>query len=433
MSKPKLFIWSDSPNLHTGFGIVAKNLYRDLHQHFEVFILGINHYGLEGYDTSKYFIYPTTEDDQLGIKRFDRVLKNVKPDIIFLFQDIFNIQQVVPYIKKSFPKVPILAYFPIDAATVSPYWSPGFDTPDKLITYTQFAVDSIHECLPHLRAKGIEYLYHGVDTQVFKKLPSDIRKRIKKEAKWEDKFIIVSNNRFQPRKNIGATVRAYALFAKGYKTCKCGNVYLSSKSKCDLNGCGEEDIVSETLGHNDTFLYLHCNVFEGSMGGGPASSLGGILLNAGFTNEDIPRYVGMYSRQVYEHAYTDAEMNEMYNAADVNISTSLGEGVGLSLIEALATGTTSIAPNHSAIPEMLGDTGHIIKNVAFHTIGKDNSNTRPLVDVGGVVKALETEYQKWVANGKKKLINEKAIERVNTMFLWDDKRDKLTKWLKDLC
>jgi len=433
MTKEKLFIWSDSPTVATGFGIVAKNLFSELHQHFEVYILGINYFGTERYDTSKYFIYPVSEGkDALGLTRFKRILKDVSPDKILLFQDIFNIQHVLDMIKKDFPKVPILAYFPIDASTVNPYWRAGFDTPDKLVTYTQFAVDSIKSTFPHLANKQIDYLYHGVDTRVFKKLPTDIRKRFKDERGWGDKFVIFSNNRFQPRKNIGAVVRAFTLFYKGYKKCDCGNIYLASKTHCDLNGCDSSHVVHQQQGHNDVFIYLHCNVFESSMGQGPANSLAGILLNAGLQQDELPQHVGMYSKSVYEAPYTDSEMNIFYNIADVNISTSIGEGVGLSLVESAAVGTTSIAPRHTSTPEMLGDTGHLIKNVAHFTMAQDNGSTRPLVDVAGVVDALEIEYQKWLANGKKKVVNEAAIERVKTLFQWDDKRKLMTDWLKAL-
>jgi len=47
MKKPRLLIWADTPNVTTGFGNVIRNLLRDAHQDFEVFILGINDYGLK--------------------------------------------------------------------------------------------------------------------------------------------------------------------------------------------------------------------------------------------------------------------------------------------------------------------------------------------------------------------------------------------------
>jgi glycosyltransferase involved in cell wall biosynthesis len=432
MNKSKLLCWCDSPTVATGFGIVSKNLFRDLHKEYDVFILGINDHALNIYDTTKYFIFPTDNNDILGRNKFAKILKTVSPDKIILFQDIFNIQHVLPIIKETHPNVPILAYFPIDGTPVNQYWKPAFDTPDKLVTYTKWGVNAIYNTFPDLKKKNIEYLYHGVDTNIFNVYPSNVRQRHKRDSGWGDKFLIVSNNRYQPRKALPLSLRAVALFVKGYKICKCGNAYIASKNICDLNGCGEEDVISMHGGHGDVTIYMHAALFEGIIGDGAPSSLASAAINAGFVGEDIPKHVVFFNGNPYENPYSDQQMAELYNVADVNISSTLGEGVGLSLIEAAACGTTSIAPNNSAIPEMLGDTGHIIKNSAHITMSLDNNLVRPIVSISGVINALEIEYQKWLANGRKKVINAEAVQRVTTLFNWDEKRAQLSGWLKEL-
>ena len=330
MNKKKLLIWADSPSVATGFGTVSKNLFRDLHNEYDVYILGINDHGLITYDTSKYFIFPIDNMDILGLSKFAKILKNVSPDKIILFQDIFNIQHALPIIKETHPKVPILAYFPIDGTPVNQYWRPGFDTPDKLVTYTKWGVDAIYDTFPHLKEKNIEYLYHGVDTNVFNLYPSAVRQRCKKEAGWEDRFLIFSNNRYQPRKALPLALRAVSLFTKGYKTCKCGNLYAISRRICDLNSCSEADVLSITPGHDDVTIYMHAAMFEKIIGDGAASSLAAAAINAGFVSEDIPKHVAFFNGNTYDNPYTDHKMSELYNIADVNISTTLGEG---SLIE----------------------------------------------------------------------------------------------------
>jgi glycosyltransferase involved in cell wall biosynthesis len=432
MTKKNLFIWSDSPTCATGFGIVAKNLFKDLHNEYNVKILGINYYGTESYDVSKYFIYSIDGNDPLGVGRMERVIKDANPDKIILFQDIFNIQHVLPVIKNLFPNVPILAYFPIDGTPVSRFWGPAFDTPQKLVTYTKWGIKSILESHAHLKDKNIEYLYHGVDTSVFNVMPNPIINKSKDEAKWGGKFLVISNNRYQPRKALPLTMRVMALFIKGYKKCRCGNVYITTKTNCDLNGCGEEDVLSKHPGHTDVIIYFHAAMSEKVMGPGPASTLGAAAINAGFVDSDIPKHVALFSGNAYEKPYSDNQMATLYNVADVNISTSLGEGVGLSLIEAAACGTTSIAPKHSSIPEMLGDTGHIIPNIAHMSLPLDNNHVRPIVNVELMIEALEIEYNKWVANNHKKVVNQNAVARVNELFLWDDKRERLSEWLEQL-
>ena len=429
--KKKLLIWSDSPTVKTGFGIVAENLFRDLHKDFEVAILGVNYYGIHRYDTTKYFIYPVDLQDLLGLDRMQRVLPDFNPDIILLFQDIFNIDFLLPSIKKFNDKIPIVIYFPIDGNPVSRSWGQTMLNVNKLITYTKWGINSIKEAIPELSKTNIEYLYHGVNLDLFHPLPEAASLQLRKTKGWDNKFLAFSNNRFQPRKHLPGVLRAWAMFAKGYKVCKCGNAYLSTRPHCDLNGCPLSDAVEEHPGHEDVILYMHCNTQERMMGPGRANVLQAHMINAGFENEDVNKIISAFAGNVYATPILDEEMNMIYNMADVNLSSTLGEGVGLSLIEASAVGTTSIAPNNSAIPEMLGDTGHIVPNYAHVNIAMDNGHMRPLVNPKLYVEALDKEYQKWLANGRKKVINEAAIERVYKNFLWDDKREQMLGWLKE--
>ena len=430
-AKKRLLIWGDSPTVKTGFGIVAKNLFRDLHQHFDVAILGVNYFGLQQYDQSKYFIYSCDRMDLMGFERFPLILNDFKPEIVLLYQDIFNIDFALPHVKKWNKDVPVLAYFPIDGSPVNTAWKNALEIPQKLITYTQWGVDSIVDRFPELGSKKIEYLYHGVDTTVFKPLPSGARKMFKQEHNWDNKFIVISVNRFQPRKMLSVAIRAHALFTKGYKECACGNLYLRSKSKCDLNGCGPDKVIAEVEGHDDALMYVHANATERMMGPGGSNTLQAHMLNCGFRDEDVNKTIAMFGGNIYETPLPDEELNILYNIADVNVSTTLGEGIGLSLLEASACGTTSIAPQHSSIPEMLGTTGHIVPNSALINIALDNGHFRPIVNLKLYMDALEQEYQKWLANGRKKVVNMDAVARVNDLFMWDDKRSKMLSWLSE--
>ena len=432
LQKKRLLIWCDSVTVATGFGIVAANLFEDLHKDFDVAILGINYFGLQRYDPTKWFIYSVDRTDMLGLDRMHIVLEEFNPELILLFQDIFNIDFMLPIIKKWNPKVPIVAYFPIDGRPVNKAWAQAFKGIDKLITYTQWGIESILQTFPELAAKNIEYLYHGVNQTSFNVLPAGVRQNFKETRGWDNKFVLVSVNRFQPRKMLMLAFRAHALFTKGYKICKCGNVYLASKDNCDMNNCGPEDVLETRAGHDDALLYIHANTEERMMGPGRANMLQAHLINAGFIDADVNKLVAVFGGNIYGQPFSDAEMNILYNMADVNVSTTLGEGVGLSLIEAAATGTTSIAPKHSSIPEMLGDTGHIIPNQAMINIALDNGHIRPVVSIKHYLEAIEIEYQKWISNGRKKIINQSALDRVNAIFQWQDKKDKMLGWLKSV-
>lgn len=430
MSKPKLLIWSDfvAP---TGFANVAKNLFDELHKDFQVSIVGINYHGDRKYDTNKYFVYSVSRDDMLGIKRMPSIIKRENPDIIFLFQDIFYLSDNIKKFKEAAgPNTKFVVYFPVDGSPFSVAWKEIFNEVDSIITYSDWAIKTIKDRVEV--KKKIHKLYHGVNTNIFKPLPKDRIEEIRKSLKWTGKFVAININRFQPRKAIPLSARAFSMFAKGYKICKCGNHMPLDRSSCDLNMCPAEDIV-DTVVHNrkDVFYYLHMMPQEASMGPGRANLLQNHLINAGFGDDDANSILGMNAANIYNQEVSEEQLNQIYNAANINVSSTLGEGCGLSLLESAAAGTPSIAPLNSAIPEVLNNTGHMIRNSGIMNQALDNGHLRPIIDVWEMSQAWEREYLKWKELGEEKTIDQACLNNINTNFLWPDKREILLKILKD--
>jgi glycosyltransferase involved in cell wall biosynthesis len=225
-----------------------------------------------------------------------------------------------------------ITYFPIDGGPLFSDWKNVFELSDKAITYTKFAKNMISEAYPSVDINKVDYLYHGVEP-VFTLLSRQERKRIKAELKWVDKFVAVNINRYQPRKNISASIRAWALFSNGYKLCECGNAYPKHLNFCDANRCDASKVVKETEGHDDVVYYLHMRPYEKVNGPGPANALQSLIRQAGFNDQDIRSgKIMLQERDLYAQPYTVEQMNQVYNGADINISTAVGEGVGLSLI-----------------------------------------------------------------------------------------------------
>jgi glycosyltransferase involved in cell wall biosynthesis len=56
----------------------------------------------------------------------------------------------------------------------------------------------------------------------------------------------------------------------------------------------------------------------------------------------------------------DADLNVLYNAADVYLSPTMAEGFGLCLAESLSVGTPVVTTDYSAIPEVVGPGGFCI-------------------------------------------------------------------------
>jgi glycosyltransferase involved in cell wall biosynthesis len=447
MPKPRLLIWADTPNVTTGFGNVVRNLFRDAHKEFDVFILGINDYGLRRYDTSKWFVYPVDKQDPYGYGKVLQVFQDCQPDVVFLLQDIFNIQMFMDRLQhegKPIPLPPVISYFPIDGAPVNASWRGMFEDPriKKLITYSEWAKEQLLERFPQITPDAIDVLYHGIDTDVFKRAGKEEVKTFRRNSKWDvknpvtnawdKKFVMSMVNRYQPRKMVAAGARATSLVVKGYKVCKCGNFYPINKQKCDLNMCGPEDVLEIKPPNPNIALYLHMNVQEPIMGPPPAHLLPSLLINCGFEDADVGRNLFLLgNRNHLAQPLTEEEMALIYTASDINLSTAIGEGFGLSLAESAACGTKSIAPKNSAIPEVLKTTGHLVPNAGLFNMAMDNSHLRPVVDIPALVRTIETTYREWEVNGKSSYCQE-CVDNVHTHFLWDDKRDYLMKTLRDV-
>jgi glycosyltransferase involved in cell wall biosynthesis len=171
------------------------------------------------------------------------------------------------------------------------------------------------------------------------------------------------------------------------------------------------------------------------MGPGQANSLQGHAYNAGYRDNDLKgpkQTLQINASDLYKNPLPESTLNKLYNAACVNISTTVGEGFGFSLAESAATGTISIAPKQSAIPEVLGNTGHLIPNIAHFNMALDNGHMRPIVDVRKMIEALEIEYQKWLKNNKEPIKYQGAVEHVNKKFNWEDKRQFIGKIFEDV-
>jgi glycosyltransferase involved in cell wall biosynthesis len=111
---------------------------------------------------------------------------------------------------------------------------------------------------------------------------------------------------------------------------------------------------------------------EPSMGISPTESLVSHIKVAGFNDEDINKLIAVNGGNIYKGEVSEQDVNAVYNLSNYNITTTLGEGFGLSLIESMATGTKSIAPNNSVISEILANTGYLVKNKMTYSFQNDN-------------------------------------------------------------
>lgn len=435
MPKKKIFIWGDAPIIHTGFGVVAANLFCDLYKNYSVDILGINNFGTKKYDQEKWFLYSVESSDPFGVRRLPTVIKESAPDLIILFQDIFHIDAVLKSVLSVSSNVPLICYYPIDGSPVNLSWKQVFTSKaiKKHFIYSEFAEREIKRTFQGA-APEMEILYHGVSPS-YHLINDKDRAAIRKKLGFENRFIITNVNVYQPRKNIMATLLSVALLRWGYHKCSCGNYYALHEKECTLNKCGPEDIVDSVDPKDDVGLNLHMTGQNRAMGPLRSNILQSLALNCGWKDEDIQNrnlFLLPPDKNLAATPFTEEELNLVYNASNINLTTTCGEGFGLNLVEASITGTTTLAPDNSPISEILNGSGHLIRNAEFFTQGMDNSHLRPIVSISNTIDKLEIVYREWIDNDKKKVINRAAISNVSKRFQWADKREQLEKAIREI-
>ena len=82
----------------------------------------------------------------------------------------------------------------------------------------------------------------------------------------------------------------------------------------------------------------------------------------------------MISKELEENLASIETLNNIYNAIDIYITTTLGEGWGLTITEAMGTKKPIIAPLSTSIVELLGEgtRGYLLQTIVPYCSNNDN-------------------------------------------------------------
>lgn len=355
MGKMKLLAWGDAVT-PTGFSRVLHSILGNLPiEDYDVAWIGVNYFG-DPHTYPQFRIYPAgggNKGDPYGFNRAKSIFTLEKPDIIFLLNDAWVLNNCLAVIKdaykgKDLPK--IVTYIPVDAIDHDPDWYTNFDIVTEIVAYTKFGKYVIEKAVPERKA---EVIFHGVDNSIFYKI-NDTKENIKKqlypnrEDYIKDSFIVLNASRNQPRKRLDLTMQAFSLFAKDKP---------------------------ETVK-----LYMHCGITDAHVH---------ITKLASRYNIDRRLLITNYGTGV--QTVPDKSLNLIYNATDVGLNTSIGEGWCLPCIEHAVTGAPQVVPGHSALLELYSDCGQIVPVSSLHVI--DNiMTTGYVVNPQDVANKLEELY-----------------------------------------
>ena len=377
--KIKVLVYADAPTCATGFSTVSRNICEALYKtgRYEIDIFGINFWG-DPY-TLPYRIWPAgtnQERDPYGRTKFGNMAQHMEFDILFCLQDTFILEfmpDLISKLKAAGKTFKSICYFPIDGKPKE-NWVKTVDSADKLVAYSEYGKKQSEDVYPNVQDMRI--ITHGANVVDFKLLPEEEIINFKKMyfGKHADKFIVVNLNRNQHRKDIPRTIAAFKEFRKE---------------------------VPESI------LYLHMAAKDQGW------DLIEVCKTYGFNNTDdviFPENFGP------NQGYPTPVVNMIYNAADLVVSTTLGEGTGLSWLESMATKTPVLMPNNTAMTEFITEErGYLCDSgttPSLHTVlPNDNEVIRPLVDIEDMAKKMVHIYNNY----------DEAIVKAENAYRWINK------------
>lgn len=314
-------LWIGDACVATGFARATHKTLEVLSQTWDVTVLGINHRGDPDVAARyPYPIYPCFVGDFFGYKRIADVVnkKMGGVDCIVIQNDVWNIPGYVKTIREAGINAPIVGAIAVDGKNCQ-----GFKLNDLALSifWTQFGEDEAR--LGGFTGKAA-VVPLGVDLDLYAlNEPSDLsllRQHIRPNLtanedstfdvkKLRDSFIVGNVNRNQQRKRMDLTVEYFCKWVSDYDV-------------------------------NDAFLMLHsCPTGEQEYDVLQLMTYYGCQDRLFLLEPDIGQGV------------SEDQMPWVYRCMDVLISTTQGEGMGLTTMEAMACGIPCIVPRWSALED----------------------------------------------------------------------------------
>lgn len=354
--KGRLLYWGDAPTLCTGFGVVARHVLAALFDAgYEIDCLGVN--AVPDFPDRSRFPYDiiaagSLPQDPLGHRALARLVGARPYDLLFVQNDLHVLQPAAVYLRTMASRgarLPsIMCYYPIDCA-VRADLTGMLELADVTVTCTVFGRDETVKTLP---TRSPQVIPHGVDSQAFRPLDdrAAARRRFRKPRNIpEDALLICSVAANSVRKDLARTIAAFARWRAGQ------------------SAPGRPVLYLHTIPQDNGLDLVHAVTASGLKVGSD------VIFPSGYHPVN---------------GISDEALNDLYNASDVYFTTTLGEGWGLPVTEAMAAGLPVVAPRNSSLQEIAGD-GRAVLYECREQIWVDNSGYRPLGLMDDIVAALD--------------------------------------------
>lgn len=360
----KILLFMDNPLIPTGYASTCRLTAKELSSYgHDVYAMGFNG-GSPEKVTEWYGIkvvpnYALKRDPNAiygDAKGVVQAYDEINPDILFLHNDSYRYAYMQGLPQEILDKC--VFWLPFEGDCTDEHGCKLFSRVAATRFVTKRALD-LHSKL--LVGKDIGYIPHAVDVNAISPCPDKKAAKAAKGLGMDDKFVVVRVDRHQPRKYWELTLKAFAKFAAD---------------------------------KHDVFLLGKCNPRDITMWDDKKKE--GIDLNALATTLDIG------GKCHFDDFFFDATYmgKAFYHPADVFMTTTSGEGFGLTPAEAMAAGVPVLYPDTPVLPEVVADGGIVcpIKERIYY----DKMNVwHNIADVDAMAAKLNEAYEDWRAGGKK--------------------------------
>lgn len=338
--KPRL-LWIGDAVVPTGFATVTHAVLGHLCRDWEVGVSGVNYDG--NAHAFPYEVVPALQGaDMWGLDHFQKLCAEFDPAVVVINNDPWN---VAKFVRLAPAGVKVVGYMPVDGGNQDPADMRTLSRLHAAVWYTRFG----HGEAVKAGFQGAQHIIpHGIDIQQFHPMARDEARRILDLNVPKNAFIVGNLNRNQPRKRLDLTTQIFAAWIRKHHLA-------------------------------NTFLLLHC-----------------AQKDIGWDLRRVAAFHGVADRLLLTGGESIRELQStrhlqlIYSSLDVQMTTTMGEGWGLTTMEGMACGVPQIVPDSSALGEWALPA---VKVPCSRTLMHAEINTTGmLVDEAPFVDALHSLY-----------------------------------------
>lgn len=251
------------------------------------------------------------KEEGFGFNKIHDYIDMVNPDVVMIYNDPLIVYKFIEAMKHDRASSPYKLWIYIDQVyegIAQPLMDKIRDHADKVYCFSEYWKQKL---LGYGQFQDVSILEHAVDSAIFHRLHPDVRKGVRKSLGIpEDAIVFLNANRNSQRKRLDLTIAGFArLLAQAPE--------------------------------NPYYLVLVTNVSPQS---GAYYDVSRIFLREasklGLPNHMMVRFVVVDSAP--PNIIPDDGINQLYNASDIGINTSDGEGFGLCQLEHMYTGAPQV-------------------------------------------------------------------------------------------